>query len=59
VWHLQVFGDAKLSEITQALRASKTTIYNKLKKLEKLSLVKQTETYTYKSEGFINVYSVI
>jgi CRISPR locus-related DNA-binding protein len=59
IWYLQIWGDAKLSEITQALQASKTTIYNKLKKLEKLSLVKTTETYTYKSESFINVYAVM
>jgi CRISPR locus-related DNA-binding protein len=59
VWYLQIFGDAKLSEITQALRASKTTIYNKLKKLEKLGLVKQTETYTYRADIFINVYAVM
>jgi CRISPR locus-related DNA-binding protein len=59
VWYLQIWGDAKLSEITRALQASRTTIYKKLKKLEKLSLVKQTETYTYRSEKFINVYAVI
>jgi len=59
VFYLQVFGDAKLSEVSRALQASRTTIYNKLKKLEKLSLVKQTETYTYRSEKFINVYAVI
>ena len=59
LWYLQIWGDAKLSEITQALQASKTTVYKKLKKLEKLSLVKQTETYAYRSEKFINVYAVI
>jgi uncharacterized membrane protein len=59
IWYLQIWGDAKLSEITQALQASKTTVYKKLKKLEKLSLVKQTETYAYRSEKFINVYAVI
>jgi CRISPR locus-related DNA-binding protein len=59
VWYLQIWGDSKLSEITRALQASRTTIYKKLKKLEKLSLVKQTETYTYRSEKFINVYTVI
>jgi CRISPR locus-related DNA-binding protein len=59
VWYLQIWGDAKLSEIARALQASKTTIYKKLKKLEKLSLVKQTETYTYRAEKFISVYSVM
>jgi len=59
LWYLQIWGDAKLSEITQALNKSKTTIFNKLKKLEKLGLVKQTETYTYRSEKFINVYAIL
>jgi CRISPR locus-related DNA-binding protein len=59
VWYLQIWGDAKLSEIASALGKSKTTVYKKLKKLEKLSLVKQTETYAYRSEKFINVYSTI
>jgi CRISPR locus-related DNA-binding protein len=59
VWYLQVFGDAKLSEIVNTLGKSKTTVYNKLKKLEKLGLVKQTETYTYRSELFVRVYSTM
>ena len=59
VWYLQIFGDAKLSEIARALQASRTTIYNKLKKLEKLSLVKTTETYTYRAEKFVDVHAVI
>jgi CRISPR locus-related DNA-binding protein len=59
LWYLMIWGDAKLSEIARALQASKTTVYKKLKKLEKLFLVKQTETYTYRSEKFINVYAVI
>jgi CRISPR locus-related DNA-binding protein len=59
VWYLQNFGDAKLSEIARALQASRTTIYNKLKKLERLSLVKTTETYTYRAEKLIDVYSTI
>jgi DNA-binding protein Fis len=59
VWYLQIWRDAKLSEISTALGKSRTTIYKKLKKLEKLSLVKQTETYAYRSERFINVYSTI
>jgi CRISPR locus-related DNA-binding protein len=59
LWYLQIWGDAKLSEVARALNKSRTTIYKKLKKLEKLSLVKQTETYTYRSEKFINVYAVI
>jgi len=59
VWYLQIWGDAKLSEVSRALQASRTTIYNKLKKLEKLGLVKQTETYTYRPEKFINVHAVI
>jgi CRISPR locus-related DNA-binding protein len=59
IWHLQIWGDAKLSEISTALGKSRTTIYKKLKKLEKLSLVKTTETYTYRSERFINFYSTI
>jgi uncharacterized membrane protein len=59
VLSLQVFGDAKLSEIVRTLQASKTTVYNKLKKLEKLGLVKTTETYTYRAEQFINTYSII
>jgi DNA-binding protein Fis len=59
VWYLQVWGDAKLSEVATALGKSRTTIYKKLKKLEEISLVKTTETYTYRSEKFINVYSTI
>jgi CRISPR locus-related DNA-binding protein len=59
IWYLMIWGDAKLSEIARALNKSKTTIYKKLKKLEKLSLVKQTETYTYRAEKFISVYSVM
>ena len=59
VWYLAIWGDAKLSEIASALGKSKTTVYNKLKKLEKLGLVRTTETYTYRSQGFINTYSTI
>jgi CRISPR locus-related DNA-binding protein len=59
IWYLMIWGDAKLSEIARALNKSKTTIYKKLKKLEKLSLVKQTETYTYRAENLINVYATI
>jgi CRISPR locus-related DNA-binding protein len=59
LWYLMIWGDAKLSEIARALSKSRTTIYKKLKKLEKLSLVKTTETYTYRAEKFIDVYAVI
>jgi CRISPR locus-related DNA-binding protein len=59
IWYLQIWGDAKLSEIARALDKSRTTVYKKLKKLEKLSLVKTTETYTYRAEKFVNVHAVI
>jgi DNA-binding transcriptional ArsR family regulator len=59
IWYLQIWGDAKLSEVSRALQASRSTIYNKLKKLQKLLLVRTTETYTYRAEKFINVYTVI
>jgi CRISPR locus-related DNA-binding protein len=59
VWYLQIWGDVKLGEVATALGKSRTTIYKKLKKLEKLGLVKQTETYTYRADKFIDVYSTI
>jgi CRISPR locus-related DNA-binding protein len=59
LWYLTLWGDAKLSEIARALQTSRTTIYKKLKKLERLSLVKTTETYTYRAEKLVDVHAVI
>jgi len=59
LWYLMIWGDARLSEVSRALNKSKTTVYKKLKKLEKLSLVKQTEVHTFKPEKFVTVSTVI
>jgi CRISPR locus-related DNA-binding protein len=59
LWYLILWGDAKLSEISTALDKSKTTVYKKLKKLERLGLVKTTETYTYRAEKLVDVHAVI
>jgi CRISPR locus-related DNA-binding protein len=59
VWYLMIWGDAKLSEVSRALQASRTTVYKKLKKLEKMKLLKTTETYAYRAEKFIDVHAVI
>jgi CRISPR locus-related DNA-binding protein len=59
LWYLILWGDAKLSEISTALSKSKTTVYKKLKKLERLGLVKTTETYTYRAEKLVDVHAVI
>jgi DNA-binding transcriptional ArsR family regulator len=59
VWYLQTRGDAKLSEVVRALGKSKATVYRRLKRLEELSLVKTTETYTYRAEKLVDVYAIV